>query len=150
PHDMMYEMTEVVTEILPSDKPRYLMGVGTPSNILETIALGIDMFDCVMPTRNARHGMIYTWDGIINIKNEKWKNDFSALDPNGHAYVDSTYSKAYVRHLFSSKELLGPQITSIHNLAFYLDLVGQARQHILAGDFREWKDGVVPKLKQRL
>ncbi len=150
PHDMMYEMTEVVTEILPSNKPRYLMGVGTPSNILETIALGIDMFDCVMPTRNARHGMIYTWDGIINIKNEKWKNDFSALDPNGHAYVDSTYSKAYVRHLFSSKELLGPQITSIHNLAFYLDLVGQARQHILAGDFREWKDGVVPKLKQRL
>ncbi|NQV53621.1 MAG: tRNA guanosine(34) transglycosylase Tgt [Flavobacteriales bacterium] len=150
PHDMMYASTELVCGILPKDKPRYLMGVGTPENILECIALGIDMFDCVMPTRNARHGMVYTWDGILNIKNQKWKQEFSALDPKGTAYVDSAYSRAYVRHLFASGEMLGPQITSIHNLAFYLDLVSQARQHILAGDFASWKDSVVPKITQRL
>ena len=150
PHDMMYASTELVCGILPKDKPRYLMGVGTPENILECIALGIDMFDCVMPTRNARHGMLYTWDGILNIKNQKWKQEFSPLDPKGTAYVDSAYSRAYVRHLFASGEMLGPQITSIHNLAFYLDLVTQARQHILAGDFASWKDSVVPKITQRL
>jgi len=150
PHDMMYEMSELVCGILPKDKPRYLMGVGTPENILECIALGIDMFDCVLPTRNARHGLIYTWDGIVNIKNKKWHKDYSPLDPKGTSYVDSAYSRAYVRHLFASGEMLGMQITSIHNLAFYLDLVKQARQHILAGDFADWKNQVVPKIKQRL
>lgn len=150
PHEMMYASTELVCGILPKDKPRYLMGVGTPENILECIALGVDMFDCVMPTRNARHGMLYTWDGIINIKNKKWHDDYSPLDPKGTAYVDSSYSRAYVRHLFASGEMLGQQIASIHNLAFYLDLVTQARQHILAGDFAEWKDRVVPSVTQRL
>lgn len=150
PDDEMYAMTEVVCDILPKDKPRYLMGVGTPANLLENIALGVDMFDCVLPTRNARHGMIYTWNGIINIKNKKWEQDLSALDETGTSYVDSAYSKAYVRHLFATKELLGPQITSIHNLAFYLELVTQARKHIETGDFREWKDRTVPKLLQRL
>ena len=150
PHEEMYAMTDLVCSILPKDKPRYLMGVGTPVNILENIALGIDMFDCVLPTRNARHGLIYTWDGIVNVKLKKWEHDFSPLDPKGTAYVDSEYSRAYVRHLFVAKELLGPQITSIHNLAFYLDLVKTARQHILAGDFREWKDRMVPKLETRL
>lgn len=150
PHEMMYESTELVCGILPKDKPRYLMGVGTPENILECISLGIDMFDCVMPTRNARHGMLYTWDGIINIKNEKWKEDYASLDPLGTAYVDSEYSRAYVRHLFVSGEMLGPQITSIHNLAFYLDLVTQARAHIIAGDFASWKNEVVPRITTRL
>lgn len=150
PHEMMYETTDLVCDILPEDKPRYLMGVGTPENILECIALGVDMFDCVLPTRNARHGLIYTWDGIVNVKNKKWENDFSPLDSKGTAYVDSEYSRAYVRHLFASGEMLGPQITSIHNLAFYLDLVSQARQHILAGDFAAWKDATVPKITQRL
>lgn len=150
PHEMMYESTELVCGILPKDKPRYLMGVGTPENILESIALGVDMFDCVMPTRNARHGMLYTWDGIINIKNKQWYDDYSPLDPKGTSYVDSDYSRAYVRHLFASGELLGPQIASIHNLAFYLDLVTQARQHILAGDFTEWKSSIVPCITQRL
>lgn len=150
PHEEMYAMTDLVCSILPKDKPRYLMGVGTPVNILENIALGIDMFDCVLPTRNARHGLIYTWDGIVNVKLKKWERDYSPLDPKGTAYVDSEYSRAYVRHLFVAKELLGPQITSIHNLAFYLDLVRTARQHILAGDFREWKDRMVPKLETRL
>jgi queuine tRNA-ribosyltransferase len=150
PHEMMYETTELVCGILPKDKPRYLMGVGTPENILEAIALGVDMFDCVMPTRNARHGLIYTWEGIINIKNKKWCDDFSPLDPQGTSYVDVQYSKAYVRHLFASGEMLGPQITSIHNLAFYLDLVRQARQHILAGDFASWKNAVVPKITHRV
>ncbi|MBI1286949.1 MAG: tRNA guanosine(34) transglycosylase Tgt [Flavobacteriales bacterium] len=150
PDEEMYAMTNIVCGILPEDKPRYLMGVGTPANLLENIALGIDMFDCVMPTRNARHGLIFTWDGIINIKNKKWERDFSPLDENGTSSVDSIYSRAYVRHLFASKELLGPQITSIHNLAFYLELMRQARLHIEAGDFRAWKDQTVPKLLTRL
>jgi queuine tRNA-ribosyltransferase len=150
PHADMYEMTELVCDILPADKPRYLMGVGTPENILECIALGIDMFDCVMPTRNARHGLLYTWNGILNIKNQKWRQDYSPLDETGTSYVDSTYTKAYVRHLFQSKEMLGMQIASIHNLAFYLDLVTKAREHILAGDFTTWKNSVIPKIKERL
>lgn len=150
PEDVMYEMSELVCDILPKDKPRYLMGVGTPWNILENIALGVDMFDCVMPTRNARNGQLFTWNGIMNMKNAKWKDDFSPLDESGTSFVDSHYSKAYVRHLFVSGEYLGKQIASIHNLAFYLDLVKTARQHILAGDFREWKDKTVPVLKERL
>ncbi len=150
PDDEMYAMTEVVCDILPKDKPRYLMGVGTPANLLENIALGVDMFDCVLPTRNARHGLIYTWNGMMNMKNKKWEKDFSPLDENGTASVDLLYSKAYVRHLFASKELLGPQITSIHNLAFYLELMRQARLHIEAGDYRKWKDQMVPKLLTRI
>ncbi len=150
PIEDMYEMLEVVNGILPEDKPRYLMGVGTPVNILESIALGTDMFDCVMPTRNGRNGMLFTWDGIINIKNKKWEQDFSPLDPKGTSYVDSAYSKSYVRHLIHSKEMLGAQIASIHNLAFYLDLVTEARNQIIAGTFREWKDKMVVRLQQRL
>jgi queuine tRNA-ribosyltransferase len=150
PAEDMYAMTEVVCGILPADKPRYLMGVGTPVNILESIALGIDMFDCVMPTRNARHGLLYTSEGIINIKNEKWKNDFSPLDENGTSYVDKAYTKAYVRHLVHSQELLAAQIASIHNLAFYLWLVTEARKQIIAGTFRSWKEMMVPKLGRRL
>ena len=150
PHEMMYAMTDLVCGILPKDKPRYLMGVGTPVNILENIALGIDMFDCVMPTRNARHGILYTSEGIINIKNEKWKKDFSVIDPNGTSFVDSQYTKAYVRHLFAANEMLGGMIASLHNLRFYLWLVGEARQHILDGDFSTWKAQMVNKLGQRL
>lgn len=150
PEDEMYRITDEVTDILPVEKPRYLMGVGTPWNILETIGLGIDMMDCVMPTRNARNGMLFTWNGVMNMKNEKWKNDFSALDEFGTCYVDKEYSKAYVRHLFVSKEYLAKQIASVHNLAFYLDLVRVVREHILAGDFYEWKNSVIPVLKQRL
>jgi queuine tRNA-ribosyltransferase len=150
PEDELYRITDEVTDILPKDKPRYLMGVGTPWNILESIGLGIDMMDCVMPTRNARNGMLFTWQGVMNLKNEKWKKDFSPLDEFGTSYVDKEYSKAYVRHLFVSKEYLGKQIASIHNLAFYLDLVKVAREHILAGDFYEWKKSVIPALKQRL
>lgn len=150
PHEMMYEMTEVVCNILPADKPRYLMGVGTPINILENIALGIDMFDCVMPTRNARHGILYTSEGIINIKNEKWKTDFSVIDPNGTSFVDSQYTRAYVRHLFSANEMLGGMIASLHNLRFYLWLVEEARKHIITGDFTAWKTQMVNKLGQRL
>ena len=150
PAEEMYEMTELVCDILPKDKPRYLMGVGTPDNILEGIALGVDMFDCVMPTRNARHGTIFTSEGIMNLKNAKWKEDFSPLVENGTSYVDSFYSKAYVRHLFAAKETLGQQIASIHNLAFYLWLVGEARVQIKAGTFGEWKNKMVPKLKNRL
>ena len=150
PAEEMYAMTEVVTAILPSDKPRYLMGVGTPVNILESIALGIDMFDCVMPTRNARHGLLFTSEGIINIKNEKWKNDFSLLDENGTTFVDKEYSKAYLRHLLVCNELLAAQIASIHNLGFYLWLVKQARLKILDGTFVEWKNKMVIKLAQRL
>ena len=150
PHEMMYEMTELVCAIRPKEKPRYLMGVGTPVNILESIALGIDMFDCVMPTRNARHGLLYTSEGIINIKNEKWKSDFSPIDPNGKSYVDQQYSKAYLRHLFRSQEILAAMIASLHNLAFYLWLVGEARQKILDGSFAEWKEQMVKKLDQRL
>lgn len=150
PVDKMYEMIELVNAILPKDKPRYLMGVGTPVNILEGIERGVDMFDCVMPTRNGRNGMIFTSEGIMNMRNEKWKNDFSPLDPNGTSYVDTFYSKAYVRHLIASKELLGMQILSIHNLAFYLWLVKEARSHIFAGDFALWKSQMVEKLARRL
>lgn len=150
PAEMMYEMTELVCDILPSEKPRYLMGVGTPVNILECIALGIDMFDCVMPTRNGRNGMLFTSQGIINIKNEKWKNDLSPIDEFGTSYVDSFYSKAYLRHLFASGELLGLQIASIHNLAFYLWLVGEARKHIIEGDFSSWKNKMVKQVSTRL
>ena len=150
PAEEMYAMTEVVTEILPEDKPRYLMGVGTPINILENIALGIDMFDCVMPTRNGRNGMLFTSHGTINIKNKKWADDFSPIDPEGVSFVDSDYSKAYVRHLFSVNEMLGRQIASIHNLSFYLWLVREARKHILAGDFAAWKDKMVKQMDKRL
>ena len=150
PAEEMYAMTEVVCSVLPTDKPRYLMGVGTPANILENIALGIDMFDCVMPTRNARNGMLFTSEGIINIKNKKWEKDFSPLDANSECYVDQSYSKAYVRHLFQSKEILGKQIASIHNLAFYLWLVTEARKHIIAGDFADWKKIMVKKVQVRL
>lgn len=150
PAEMMYEMTEVVCNILPVDKPRYLMGVGTPVNILENIALGIDMFDCVMPTRNARNGMLFTKNGSINIKNEKWKDDFSAIDIDGTSYVDTYYSKAYLRHLFVAGERLAGQIASIHNLAFYLWLVTEARQQIIAGTFYDWKNKMVTQLGNRL
>jgi queuine tRNA-ribosyltransferase len=150
PAEEMYAMTEVVTTILPKEKPRYLMGVGTPVNILESIALGVDMFDCVMPTRNARHGLLFTQNGIINIKNEKWKNDFSVLDENGTTYVDSSYTKAYLRHLLVCKELLAAQIASVHNLGFYLWLVKEARSKIISGDFTAWKNKMVKQLSQRL
>jgi len=150
PAEELYAMTEVVCEILPEDKPRYLMGVGTPINILENIALGVDMFDCVMPTRNARNGMIFTAHGSINIKNKKWENDFSAIDAMGITYVDTLYSKAYLRHLFASKELLGKQIASIHNLGFYLWLTREARKHIISGDFAVWKDKMVKQMNKRL
>ena len=150
PADEMYEMTEVVTAILPEDKPRYLMGVGTPANILENIALGIDMFDCVMPTRNARNGMLFTANGTINIKNKKWENDFTPIDEMDITFVDKMYSKAYLRHLFISKELLGKQIASIHNLGFYLWLVREARKHILPGDFTPWKNRMVKQMDNRM
>ncbi len=150
PHEEMYAMSEIVCDVLPEDKPRYLMGVGTPANILENIALGIDMFDCVMPTRNARNGMLFTWNGTMNMKNRKWADDYSALDPDGTSYVDSFYSRAYVRHLFHANEMLGKMIATAHNLAFYLDVVKQAREHILAGDFHAWKNKVVKNLTVRL
>ncbi len=150
PAEDMYEMLEVVNGILPKDKPRYLMGVGTPENILEAIALGTDMFDCVMPTRNARNGMLFTTEGIINIRNKKWEDDFSPIDPNLDNYASKFYSKAYLKHLIKCQEMLGAQIASIHNLAFYLWLVGEARAHILAGDFYSWKSSIVKKLMQRL
>lgn len=150
PAEDMYEMTEVVCGILPEDKPRYLMGVGTPINILENIALGIDMFDCVMPTRNARNGMLFTAHGTINIKNKKWEDDFSAIDDSEITYVDIDYSKAYLHHLFTVNELLGKQIATIHNLGFYLWLVREARKHILAGDFSIWKEKMVKQMDKRL
>lgn len=150
PAEMMYEMTDMVTDILPKDKPRYLMGVGTPANILEGIALGIDMFDCVMPTRNARNGMIFTTEGTINMKNEKWKDDFSPIDSGLTSYASNFYTKAYVRHLLKADEMLGAMICSVHNLTFYLWLVGQAREQIIAGTFKAWKDKMVVKLMQRL
>jgi queuine tRNA-ribosyltransferase len=150
PEEDMYKHTEIVCEILPKDKPRYLMGVGTPWNILEGIALGIDMFDCVMPTRNARNGMLFTWNGIINIRNERWKEDFSALDENGKSLVDHYYSKAYLRHLNISGEMLAAQIATRHNLAFYLELVRESRRKIQEGNFTEWKNKMVNQLKQRL
>lgn len=150
PAEEMYAMTEVVTNILPEDKPRYLMGVGTPINILENIALGIDMFDCVMPTRNARNGMLFTAHGTINIKNKKWEDDFSEIDEMAITFVDTEYSKAYLKHLFTVNELLGKQIATIHNLGFYLWLVRESRKHILAGDFTSWKDIMVKQMDKRL
>lgn len=150
PAEIMYEMTDIITDILPADKPRYLMGVGTPANILEGIALGIDMFDCVMPTRNARNGMLFTSEGILNMRNEKWKDDFSPIDTTIDSHVSSFYSKAYLRHLIISKEILGAQIASIHNLSFYLWLVGQAREKIQSGDFLSWKNAMVEKVNTRL
>lgn len=150
PAEVMYDMIEVVNEILPADRPRYLMGVGTPVNILEAIDRGVDMMDCVMPTRNGRNGMIFTPEGTMNMRNRKWADDFSPLQPDGPSYVDRVYSKAYVRHLFIAEELLAMQIASIHNLAFYLWLVGEARRHIIAGDFKPWKTEMVEKLMRRL
>ncbi len=150
PAEELYAMTDLVCSVLPKDKPRYLMGVGTPANLLECIAMGVDMFDCVMPTRNARHGMLFTKNGIMNMKNAKWKNDFSVLDEEGTSYVDKAYSKSYVRHLFHAKEYLAMQIGSIHNLAFYLWLVGEARNQIQNGTFTKWKDEMVPKLSQKI
>lgn len=150
PAEEMYEMAELVCDILPEDKPRYLMGVGTPINILENIALGVDMFDCVMPTRNARNGMLFTAHGTINIKNKKWENDFSPIDEMGITFVDTEYSKAYLRHLFAANEYLGKQIATIHNLGFYLWLVRTARERILAGDFQEWKTKMVQQMDKRL
>ncbi len=150
PTEKMYEMIEVVNDILPADKPRYLMGVGTPANILEAVERGVDMMDCVMPTRNGRNGMLFTRNGIMNMRNKKWADDFSPLDEGGASYVDEAYSKAYVRHLFVSNELLAMQIASIHNLAFYLWLVGEARRHIIAGDFAVWKPAMVEAVTRRL
>ena len=150
PHNEMYEMTDVVTDILPWEKPRYLMGVGTPANLLENISLGIDMFDCVMPTRNARNGLLYTMEGTINIKNKKWEQDFSPIDENGTSKVDNTYSKAYLRHLMISNEILGKQIASLHNLAFYLNLMKIAREKITEGTFSNWKNKIVQKLETRI
>ncbi len=150
PAEVMYDMIEVVNEVLPKDKPRYLMGVGTPANILEAIDRGVDMMDCVMPTRNGRNGMLFTANGIMNIRNKKWANDFSPIQEDGPSYVDKMYSKAYLRHLFISQEILAMQIASIHNLAFYLWLVQEARKHIIAGDFKSWKNIMVKQVTQRL
>ncbi len=150
PEEKMYEMIEIVNDILPQHKPRYLMGVGTPWNILQAIERGVDMFDCVMPTRNGRNGMIFTRNGVMNMRNKKWEDDFTDLDPEGTSYVDHAYSRAYVRHLIHSDEVLGKQILSIHNLAFYLWLVGEARQHILQGDFKPWKDEMMHRVTTRL
>ena len=150
PTEVMYEMIEVVNEILPADKPRYLMGVGTPANILEAIDRGVDMMDCVMPTRNGRNGMLFTAHGVMNMRNRKWADDFSPIQEDGPSYVDRAYSKAYLRHLFIADEILAMQIASIHNLAFYLWLVGEARKHILAGDFKVWKTGMVERVTRRL
>ncbi len=150
PAEKMYEMIEVVNDILPENKPRYLMGVGTPWNILEGIERGVDMFDCVMPTRNGRNGMIFTRNGVMNMRNKKWESDFTPLDPEGTSYVDAQYTRAYVRHLIHSDEMLGLEILSIHNLAFYLWLVGEARQHILMGDFRSWKEDTLRRVMTRL
>ena len=150
PTEEMYSMIEVVNDILPQNKPRYLMGVGTPWNILEGIERGVDMFDCVMPTRNGRNGMIFTQNGVMNLRNKKWEDDFTELDPCGTSFVDHHYTRAYVRHLIHAQEMLGLEILSIHNLAFYLWLVGEARKHILAGDFKAWKDDIIPRLMQRM
>lgn len=150
PTEKMYEILELVCPLLPDDRPRYLMGVGTPANLLEGIARGVDMFDCVMPTRNGRNGMLFTWNGIMNMRNKKWENDFSLIDPEGASFVDRTYTKAYLRHLFVAGEMFAAMIASEHNLAFYLDLVKQARAHILAGDFKAWKDVTVKRIMTRL
>lgn len=150
PTEKMYEMIEIVNEILPQDKPRYLMGVGTPANLLEAIERGVDMFDCIMPTRNGRNGQIFTRNGILNMKNKKWANDFSPIDPDGASFVDTLYSKAYLRHLFIVNEILALQIASIHNLAFYLWLVKEARKHIIAGDFTTWKASIIDDITRRI
>ena len=150
PTEKMYEMLELLHPVLPADKPRYLMGVGTPANLLEGITRGVDMFDCVMPTRNGRNAMLFTDEGVIHIKNRKWADDFSPLDPHGTSFVDRTYTKAYLRHLFVAGEMLAAQIASLHNLAFYLDLVAQARAHIAAGDFGPWKEQMVRRLDTKL
>ena len=150
PTEKMYEMLELVCPMLPEDRPRYLMGVGTPANLLEGIARGVDMFDCVMPTRNGRNGMLFTWNGIMNMRNKKWENDFSPLDPDGASFVDHTYTKAYLRHLFIAGEMFAAMIASEHNLAFYLELVREARRHIAAGDFKAWKEVTVKKIMTRL
>ena len=150
PTEVMYEMIEVVNAVLPEDRPRYLMGVGTPWNILEAIDRGVDMFDCVMPTRNGRNGQLFTDQGIINIRNKKWEMDFTPIDPNGSAFVDKVYTKAYLHHLAACQEMLAAEIASLHNIAFYLRLVRMAREHILAGDFHDWKEQMVVKLTQRL
>ncbi len=150
PTEVMYDMIELVNEILPADKPRYLMGVGTPANILEAIDRGVDMMDCVMPTRNARNGMLFTSRGIMNMRNKKWADDFSPIDPEGTSYVDTAYSRAYLRHLFISQEILAMQIASIHNLAFYLWLTREARKHILAGDWAVWKREMIERVTTRL
>jgi queuine tRNA-ribosyltransferase len=150
PEDEMYAMAELCCGILPKDKPRYLMGVGTPWNLLENIARGIDMFDCVMPTRNGRNGMLFTRQGVLQIKNKQWSDDHGPLDPDGTAWVDSFYSRAFVRHLFQSGEMLGQQIASLHNLGFYLALMREARERIMDGTFTSWKNGLLPKLKVRL
>ena len=150
PTEKMYEMIEIVNDILPADRPRYLMGVGTPANIIEAIDRGVDMMDCVMPTRNGRNGMLFTRNGIMNMRNKKWADDFSPLDPGGPTYVDEVYSKAYVRHLFIANELLAMQIASIHNLGFYLWLVGEARKHIKAGDFAQWKPEILERVTRRM
>lgn len=150
PREKMYEMIELVNEILPKDKPRYLMGVGTPSNLLEAIERGVDMFDCIMPTRNGRNGQLFTKDGIINIRNKKWENDFSPLEENGASAIDTVYSRAYLHHLFAADEILALQIASIHNLAFYLWLVKEARKHILTGDFISWKASMIPRIQNRI
>ena len=150
PVEQMYQILDLVCDLLPSDKPRYLMGVGTPENILEGIARGVDMFDCVMPTRNGRNGMLFTWNGIMNMRNSKWENDFSELDPSGTSFVDHHYTKAYLRHLFIAGEMFAAMIASEHNLAFYLDLVRQARLHIAEGDFTSWKEATVKKVTSRL
>ena len=150
PTEVMYEMLETVCPILPDDRPRYLMGVGTPANILEGIDRGVDMFDCVMPTRNGRNGMLFTWNGIMNMRNQKWADDFSPIDPDGDSFVDRYYSKAYLRHLFIAKEIFAGQIASEHNLAFYLALVREARRHIMAGDFKTWKEETVKRISTRL
>ncbi|MCD8304171.1 MAG: tRNA guanosine(34) transglycosylase Tgt [Prevotellaceae bacterium] len=150
PVEVMYEMIELVCDVLPKNKPRYLMGVGTPANILEAISLGVDMFDCVMPTRNGRNAMLFTREGVMNMRNQRWATDFSPIDPGGTATVDTTYSKAYLHHLFKAQELLALEIASIHNLAFYLSLTREARSHILQGDFREWKERMLPRVSARL
>ena len=150
PHEEMYEMTDVVTDILPVSKPRYLMGVGTPGNLLQNISLGIDMFDCVMPTRNARNGLLYTMEGTINIKNKKWEKEYNILDPNGTSFVDSTYTKAYLHHLFKCNEILGKQIASLHNIRFYLWLMEQAKNKLTDGTFTAWKNTMIKKLDNRL
>lgn len=150
PTEKMYEILHLLEPLLPKEKPHYLMGVGTPANILEGISCGVDMFDCVMPTRNGRNGMLFTWEGTINIKNKCWENDYSPIDENGKSFVDKAYSKAYLRHMFVSGEMLGAQIASYHNLAFYLDLVDQARKHIIAGDFTPWKESVIRRIEQKI